>query len=86
MNNKESKRNRKQTAAQANLSTTEPKAKTIKLGIDVPLDRYVVVRIVDGETAQPPQRFPPAELMLWVAKQIRLAEKVFTCYEAGPFG
>jgi transposase len=24
--------------------------------------------------------------MLWVAKQLMLAEKVFTCYEAGPFG
>src|SRR5258708_17984503 len=26
------------------------------------------------------------EFMLWVAKQKTLAEKVFTCYEAGPFG
>jgi transposase len=62
------------------------KAKAIKLGIDVHLDRYVVVRIVDGGTPQPPQRFDPAEFLLWVAKQITLAEKVFTCYEAGPFG
>jgi len=56
--------------------------KTIKLGIDVHLDRYVVVRIVDGGTPQPPQRFKAPEFMLWVAKQISLAEKVFTCYEA----
>jgi transposase len=62
------------------------KAKTIKLGIDVHLDRYVVVRIIDGGTPQPPQRFQPAEFLLWVAKQITLAEKVFACYEAGPFG
>src|SRR6266481_3738833 len=62
------------------------KAKTIKLGIDVHLDRYVVVRILDGGTPQPPQRFGPPAFLLWVAKQIRLAEKVFTCYEAGPFG
>jgi transposase len=46
----------------------------------------VVVRILDGGTPQPPQRFGPPEFLLWVAKQITLAEKVFTCYEAGPFG
>jgi transposase len=62
------------------------KAKTLKLGIDVHLDRYVVVRILDGGTPQPPQRFGPAEFMLWAAKQLTLAEQVFTCYEAGPFG
>jgi transposase len=62
------------------------KAKHVKLGIDVHLDRYVVVRILDGGTPQPPQRFGPPEFLLWVAKQITLAEQVFTCYEAGPFG
>jgi transposase len=71
---------------QANVHTPESKAKTIKLGIDVHLDRYVAVRIVDGGTPQPPQRFGPVEFMLWVAKQLTVAEKVFTCYEAGPFG
>ena len=32
------------------------------------------------------QRFKRAEFLLWCAKQLTLAEKVFTCYEAGPFG
>src|SRR6266481_2506065 len=73
----------KQVTAEAESTV---KAKHIKLGIDVHLDRYVVVRILDGGTPQPPQRFGPAEFLLWVAKQITLAEKVFTCYEAGPFG
>src|SRR5712691_6632054 len=86
MNNNESKSNKKQNQTQAKTSTPEPKAKTIKLGIDVHLDRYVVVRIIDGGTPQPPQRFGPPEFLLWVAKQITLAEKVSTCYEAGPFG
>ena len=45
-----------------------------------------MVRIIDGGTPQPPQRFEPSQFMLWVAKQLTLAEKVFTCYEAGPFG
>jgi transposase len=69
-----------------NTSDTQSKAKAIKLGIDVHLERYVVVRIIDGGTPQPPQRFTSIEFMLWVAKQLTLAEKVFTCYEAGPFG
>ena len=47
---------------------TEPaphKARTIKLGVDVHLDVYVVVRIIDGGTPQPPQRFKPADFLLW---------------------
>jgi transposase len=69
--------------------STEPapkKARTIKLGVDVHLDLYVVVRVIDGGTPQPPQRFKPQAFLLWCAKQLTLAEKVFTCYEAGPFG
>jgi transposase len=86
MNNVKTKSNKKSTQAQANLSAPEAGAKAIKLGIDVHLDRYVVVRILDGGTPQPPQRFTPPEFLLWVAKQLTLAGKVFTCYEAGPFG
>jgi transposase len=86
MNTKHTKENKNQTKTQANLHTVEPKAQTIKLGIDVHLDRYVVVRLVDGGTPQPPQRFQPPEFLLWVAKQLTLAQRVFTCYEAGPFG
>lgn len=73
------KTNRKRNQNQVATSTENAaKAKTIKLGIDVHLDRYVVVRILDGGTPQPPQRFEPTEFLLWVAKQITLAEKVFT--------
>ena len=50
------------------------------------LSLYVVVRVIDGGTPQPPQRFKPMDFMLWCAQQLTLAEKVFTCYEAGPFG
>lgn len=66
--------------------TPEHKAKSIKLGVDVHLDLYVVVRIIDGGTPQPPQRFNKAEFLRWCARQAALAEKVFVCYEAGPFG
>ena len=75
-----------QAKASVKAEAEEPKAKTIKLGVDVHLDRFVVVRIIDGGAPQPPQRFSPMEFMLWVAKQLQLAQKVFTCYEAGPFG
>ena len=60
--------------------------RVIKLGVDVHLDRYVVVRQIDGDTPQPPQRFSPAAFLKWAQKQTELAEEVYTCYEAGPFG
>jgi transposase len=78
------KTQRQRQAAVITENTVQPK--TIKLGIDVHLDRYVVVRIIDAGTPQPPQSFKPVEFMLWMAKQLVRAEKVFTCYEAGPFG
>ncbi|PWU16472.1 MAG: hypothetical protein C5B50_13590 [Verrucomicrobia bacterium] len=86
MNNNKAKKTAKQTKTQAPGHRPEAKAKTIKLGVDVHLDRYVVVRIIEGGTPQPPQRFTPPEFMLWVAKQLTMAERVFSCYEAGPFG
>lgn len=58
----------------------------IKLGIDVHLDRYVVVRQLDGGAPQPAQRFGPAQFLDWAKKQTQLAERVYSCYEAGPFG
>ena len=58
----------------------------IKLGIDVHLDRYVVVRQIDGGAPQPPQRFSPVQFLEWVKKQMALAKRVYSCYEAGPFG
>src|SRR6267154_515325 len=87
MNTNKTKTTKTQTSKQEPVSAENvAKAKTIKLGIDVHLDRYVVVRSIDGGTAQPPQRFEPGEFLLWAAKQLTLAEKVFTCYESGPFG
>ncbi len=58
----------------------------IKLGIDVHLDRYVVVRQIDGGAPQPPQRFSPRQFLEWAKKQTALAQQVYSCYEAGPFG
>jgi hypothetical protein len=58
----------------------------IKLGIDVHLDRYVMVRQIDGGAPQPPQRFSPGQFLEWAQKQTALAKQVYSCYEAGPFG
>lgn len=62
------------------------KAQAIKLGLDVHADRYVVVRQIDGNTPQPAQTFTPAAFLDWGKSQFALAERVYTCYEAGPFG
>ena len=62
------------------------KAKCIKLGIDVHADSYRVVRQVDHATPQPAQKFSPEAFLLWVKKQLTLAEEVHSCYEAGPLG
>jgi transposase len=62
------------------------KAKSIKLGIDVHADSYRVVRQVDHATPQPAQKFTPREFLLWAKKQVQMAEQIYSCYEAGPFG
>src|SRR6185503_14330946 len=48
--------------------------RVIKLGIDVHLERYVVVRQIDGGAPQPAQRFDPAQFLQWAKKQSELAE------------
>jgi len=70
------------------LTQTQPatKAKRIKLGIDVHADSYRVVRQLDHATPQPAQKFTPQGFLLWARKQLEVAEEVYTCYEAGPFG
>jgi transposase len=74
-------------AAAAGATEKGPRAHgVIKLGVDVHLDRYVVVRQIDGGAPQPAQRFSPAQFLEWTKKQTELADKVYSCYEAGPFG
>lgn len=62
------------------------KAEVILLGIDVHIEKQVVVRQIDGQTPQPAQSFTREDLLHWVCKQLKLAKEVRTCYEAGPFG
>jgi len=62
------------------------KAIQIKLGMDVHADSYVVVRQLDGQNPQPPQKFAPPAFLDWVRQQLLLAVTVHSCYEAGAFG
>jgi transposase len=59
---------------------------SIKLGLDVHADTIVVVRILDHGAPQPAQRFTPVKFRQWVQTQLLLADVVYSCYEAGPFG
>jgi len=58
----------------------------IKLGVDVHADTYRVVRQIDSATPQPAQKMSPEEFLKFAARQRLLAEQVYCCYEAGPFG
>ena len=73
-------------ASASSADSGPPPHQVIKLGIDVHLDRYVVVRQIDGGAPQPPQRFSPNQFLDWAKKQTALAQQVYSCYEAGPFG
>src|SRR5664280_1025834 len=65
-----------QEAAQSQQGHPKPH-RSIKLGVDVHLDRYVVVRQIDGGAPQPPQRFSPAQFLDWAQKQTELTEQVY---------
>jgi transposase len=65
---------------------TEATAEVIKLGMDIHKEKYVVVRQMDNQAPQSPQRFTPQEFLCWVKKQRSLAKRVVSCYEAGCFG
>src|SRR4026207_265374 len=77
---------RKTNTHKSSTTQTTVKAKCIKLGIDVHADSYRVVRQIDHATPQPAQKFTPKDFLVWAAKQLELAEEVYSCYEAGPFG
>lgn len=62
------------------------RAGVIKLGLDVHASSIVVVRQIDVQAAQPTQRFTPGQFLGFARRQTGLAEAVYSCYEAGPFG
>jgi transposase len=59
---------------------------TIKVGIDVHQDFYVVVEQVEGNNPKPPQRFAKAAFLHWAAKLKQSGAEVYAVYEACGFG
>jgi transposase len=59
---------------------------TIKLGIDVHQDFYVVVEQVGGSNPKPPQRFQKQAFLHWAGKLKSQAGEVHAVYEACGFG
>ena len=58
----------------------------IKLGIDVHIEKYVIVIKIDGSAPARAKRFTPEQFMVWVEKLAGRCEQLYSCYEAGPFG
>lgn len=58
----------------------------IKLGIDVHIEKCVVVMKIDGSVPNRPKSFTPEQFLSWVIELKERCGQVFTCYEAGPFG
>ncbi len=62
------------------------RARVVKLGLDIHSSLIVVVRQVDEQASQPPQRFSEEGFIAFVRRQLAQADSVHSCYEAGPFG
>ena len=59
---------------------------TIKLGVDVHQEFYVVVAQHDHATPQPPRRLRPEEFVVWVERLLARGHRVYVVYEACGFG
>src|SRR5437773_10305571 len=59
---------------------------TIKMGIDVHQDFYVVVEQMGGTNPKPPQRFHKQAFLHWAAKLKQRGAEVHAVYEACGFG
>lgn len=67
-------------------SETTRLGESIKLGVDVHIEKYVVVMKIDGSSPCRPRSFTPEDFLDW-AKQLRKkCDTLHCCYEAGPFG
>lgn len=58
----------------------------IKLGLDLSLKSIVVVCQQDGHPPQPAQSFSQAKFLAWLEKRLKTGAKIYSVYEAGPFG
>lgn len=59
---------------------------TVRFGIDQHADQLAVVRQVEGQLSQPPQRFSRPDVVRWIRAHVQAGATVHSCYEAGPCG
>lgn len=59
---------------------------SIKLGIDVHKNSYVVVMKVDCSAPERPKRFSPEKFLAWTSDLRDRCGQLHSCYEAGPLG
>jgi hypothetical protein len=81
-NNKTNIKQKNPAKAVDSTADAGPKAKAIKLGIDV----HAAAMSLSGKSTATPRnphkRFTPAQFLIWAQKQAALAEQVFSCYDA----
>jgi len=65
---------------------TQARIQQLKLGVDWHVEQFRVVRMCDGQSPQPAQRFTLATFLACVEKQRALADQISVVYEAGPGG
>ena len=63
-----------------------PLGEVIKLGIDVHIEKYVVVMKIDGSAPARAKRFTPEQFIVWAQELTARCNQLYSCYEAGPFG
>jgi transposase len=80
------KRNRNTNTHGSSEPQSTVKYSQIKLGVDVHAESYRVVRQIDHSTPQPAQKMTPEKFLEFAVRQLTLAQEVYSCYEAGPFG
>lgn len=90
MSKKLSQHSRQASDRRAELVSTQiappVQQEVIKLAVDTHGSYYVVGRMIDNATPQPPQKMTPGKFLEFAQKQKRLAKRVVVMYEAGPFG
>jgi transposase len=81
--------NNQQTVNTSQASGEQVAAKkysVIKLALDTHADTVVVVQQIEHSQLQPPQRMSGKQFLAWVDKPLSQAQRVVSCYEAGPTG
>src|SRR5438046_965778 len=74
------------TSRAANQDPDRKKAALVKIAIDEHARTYTSSRQIEGSNAQGPRRFTPEGFLAYAKKETEHADKVVTCYEAGPTG